>query len=332
GVMLYRKNYNNGVPDYVQVIDLGLGAQVIPLHGGIAEARPAKGVYGGADPRFYSKTLQKYWRETKDLYPNTFCVTNGQFFYMLEYPTRLPFPLRIDSQVITEGYDQRGFPGQKLLLLLWPGKADIVPLDKDTLYNTSAPHAIAGLTEDARKSPTKYVGRTFVGVDDRDGNGQAEVVLIFSTRSARQNDAAEVLRSFGADRVMMFDGGGSAQLTCQGVDYVASERLLPQALGVVAAPARDAPQIKYPSHIPAVPIKDETLENEQIIAQSDEGAAENPQQVETSQPVAELPVQAALYASPESLKLENVIWVPASILPLALIVLLVVDRVRHNTL
>ncbi len=323
GVKLYRKNYSNGVPDYVQVLDLSAGAQLVPLHGGIAEARPRKGVYDGADPSFYSKSLQKYWNDLTSLHPNAFCVSNGQFFYMKEYPTRLPFPLRVDNKVISDGYDLRGFPEQKLLLLIWPGKADIVPLEKDTLYHTSAVHAIGGLTEEARKSPTKYVGRTFVGVDDRNGDGLSELVLIYSTSSARQKDAAAVLRSFGADRVMMFDGGGSTQLHCKGKDYIASERLLPQALGIVAAPKFEAPLMKRASDAQAQPIDAESPENEQLIAQTGEQIADNPGRGEEAQ-------LDALYTGPDSVKLEDVIWVPVSILPLALIVLLVVDRVRRT--
>ena len=91
---------------------------------------------------------------------------------------------------------------------------------------------IAGLTEDARKSPTKYVGRTFVGVDDRNQDGRFETVLIFSTKSARQKDAVGVLREFGADKVMMLDGGGSAQLYCQNTSYVSSDRPLPQVMAI----------------------------------------------------------------------------------------------------
>ena len=330
GVQLFRKSYSNGTPDYVQVIDLSQGAQIIPLHGGIAESRPEKGAYGGSDPRFYSKSLQKYWAELTERHPEAFCITNGQFFYMPEYPTRLPFPLRVDNQVVSDGYDLRGFPDQKLLLLLWQNKADIVPLARDVLYNTTAPHAIGGLTEDARKSPTHHVGRTFVGVDDHDGDGQAELVLVFSTRSARQKDAAAALRAFGADRVMMFDGGGSAQLACQGVDYVASERLLPQVLGVVAGQLDPAPVMDIPNDGPALAANPAALDNEPPAAQAEPPAVFDQMAVNEAQLVDQPKNQAALSASPGAVRLENVIWVPISILPLALILLLVIGRVRRE--
>ena len=39
---------------------------------------------------------------------------------------------------------------------------------------------------------------------------------------------------------MMLDGGGSTQLVCQGETLIASDRYIPQALGVVAGDEREA--------------------------------------------------------------------------------------------
>lgn len=325
GVQLYRKDYKNGTPDFVQVINLSLGAEIVPMHGKITETREGKGVYGGSDPRLRSQPLNKYWQDLQGFSTDAFCVSNGQFFYMLEYPTRLPFPLRVDSQVVTDGYGLRNYPNQKLLLLLWPNKADIVYLDKATLYGTSAPHAIAGLTEDARKSPTKYVGRTFVGVDDLDGDGAAEIVLVFSTRSARQKDAASVLRSFGADKVMMLDGGGSAQLTCQGKAYVASERPIPQAIGVLAAP--DEPLI-LEQIIAGPTLSDPTPTEIEVQTNKDAVLSENvPTTVEAVDITAqqsEIPDLSPIY----SFDFQDVVWVPAAMAPVMALVLILIVRQR----
>lgn len=155
---------------------------------------------------------------------------------MKEYPTRLPFPLKKDGQVISDGYGIKQFPDQKLILEIWPDHVDIEKLSKDNLYGSSAPDIVAGLTEDASKSPSHFVPRTFVGVLDQDQDGQSETLLIFNTMTARQSDAADVLRSFGATKVMMLDGGGSTQLICKGEDFISSDRLIPQAIGVFAAP------------------------------------------------------------------------------------------------
>lgn len=234
GIQLFVKEYKKGNPDFVQVIRLDQGAVIEPMMGDIVDNRVGEGVYGGNDPRFTSKPLSVYWEDFAATHENAFCVINGEFFFMKEYPTRLPFPLKKDGVIITDGYGIKDFIGQKLMLELWDGYADITELSREALYSTNAPDIISGLTEHANKAADKFVGRTFIGVDDQDSNGQYETLLIFSTKSARQKDAADALRSFGADKVMMLDGGESAQLICKGETLIESERLLPQAIGIAA--------------------------------------------------------------------------------------------------
>jgi hypothetical protein len=238
GVQLFRKDYKNGTPDYVQVIDFSLGASIQLLHGKVTETRPGKGSYGGNDARIRSRSLSAFWEDVKGevaaLGKNVFCVTNGQFFYMPESPTRLSLPLKVDGQVITDGYAINEHVGNKLMLELWPDHADIRILDGNSLYSSNAPDILGGLTVEANKRARQSTGRTFAGVDDRNGDGLFETVLIFNTRTALQTDAAAVLQSFGADKVIMLDGGGSTQLLCQEKPILYSERLIPQALAVVA--------------------------------------------------------------------------------------------------
>jgi hypothetical protein len=209
GVQLLRKDYPHGTPDYVEVIRLDQGAAIQVLHGAIAEPRTGKGAYGGDDPSFFSHTIQDFWGDFSSSESDAFCVTNGQFFYMKESPTRLPFPLKVGGKVISDGYGLKDFPDKKLMLELWNDHARITPLSQWTLYSSSAPDIVAGLAEDAPKNIKKYVGRTFVGVLDQDQDGKSETILLFNTQSARQVDAANVLYSFGASQVMMLDGGGS---------------------------------------------------------------------------------------------------------------------------
>lgn len=235
GVALYQKDYPNGTPDYVQVVDLSEGASIELMHGEIEGAGEGRGVFGGVNPKMAYRTLQSYWNSFSAENPEAFCVTNGQFFYMPETPTKLSLPLKKDGTMVTEGYAANEFSGQTLMLEIWPDRADIRPLSKEALYSSDAPNIIGGLTEEAPKRVKRFVPRTFVGVDDRDGNGQFETLLIFNTRSARQADAADVLQSFGSDKVMMLDGGGSTQLICQGDPVIYSERWIPQAIGVSGA-------------------------------------------------------------------------------------------------
>jgi hypothetical protein len=236
GVQLYKKDYPNGTPDYVQLVDLSQGAKIELLHGQITEPRPDEGAYGGADPRMTSLPLQTYWSKASEHDQPAFCVTNGLFFYMPEYPTRLAFPLKVDGNLITDGWGVQTYPGQKLILELWDDHAAITRLSSQVLNISTAPNLIGGLTEEANKRIKYSVGRTFVGVADRNNDGSLETVLVFNSSSSLQSGAAEVLRSFGADQVMMLDGGGSTQLLCKSGWYIRSDRPVPQALAVIAAP------------------------------------------------------------------------------------------------
>jgi hypothetical protein len=235
GVQLYSKEYPNGNPDYVQVIDMSQGASLKLLHGQITQPRPGLGVYGGADPRMLSPTLQDYWNQAKAESENAFCVTNGSFFYMPEYPTRLPFPLKVDGQMVTEGWGIHTYIGEHMMLEIWGDRADIRDQNRETLYSSTAPDIVGALSENANKRAKYAVGRTFVGVEDRDLDGAFETVLVYNTSSATQVQAAAMLRSFGADKIMMLDGGGSTQLLCRSGYYINSERPVPQAIAVVAA-------------------------------------------------------------------------------------------------
>lgn len=234
GVSFFRKDYANGSPDYVQVADLGRGAQVFVLHGKIVEAGKTNGAYGGANPLFARKSIEQFWKELNEISDDAFCVTNGQFFRLADSPTPLPFPLKKDGQVLTDGYGIKEFPGQKLILEVWPDRVDIRELSQENLYGSTAPHVIAGLREDAEKASKKVVGRTFVGVRDQDSDRVYETLLIFNTRSARPSGAADVLRGFGAQKLMMLDGGGSTQLACDDQVYIDTDRLIPQAIGIAA--------------------------------------------------------------------------------------------------
>lgn len=235
GVELYRKNYANGNPDFVQVINLDQGARLEFLHGQITEQRPDKGSYGGPDPRMTSPAIQTYWQNAVQEDQNAFCVVNGSFFYMPEYPTRLAFPLKADGTLISDGWGIDTYADQKLILELWKDHADIEQLTADSLKTSTAPDILGGLTEDANKRMKYSVGRTFVGLGDRDHDGAFETIMIFSTGTALQSGAAQVLRDFGADKVMMLDGGGSTQLLCKSGHYIRSDRPIPQALAVFAA-------------------------------------------------------------------------------------------------
>lgn len=234
GVWLFKKDYPKGNPDFVQWIDLTQGARLELMHGELTELRETKGVYGGADPRMTSIPIQNYWQSIQGEEQDAFCATNGQFFYMPEYPTRLSFPIKVNGVVVTDGWGINTYIGHHLILQLWDDRADIVELNQESLYGSDAPNAIGGLTEEANKRAKFSVGRTFIGINDRDQDGSYETILIFNTLSATQAGAAESLRSFGAKKVMMLDGGGSTQLICRSGWHIRSDRPVPQAIAIIA--------------------------------------------------------------------------------------------------
>jgi len=297
GVALYQKDYPNGTPDYVQVIDLSQGASIEPLVGEIADPGTGKGVYGGNDPKVVRHSSKDFWQSFSTSNSAAFCITNGQFFLLKDNPTTLPFPIKKDGEVLSDGYGIKEFPEQKLMLEIWPERVDIIDLTKDSLYSSSAPDIIGGLTEDANKSAKKSVGRTFVGVQDRNQDQQYETVLIFSTKTARQEAAGNILKDFGADKVMMLDGGDSTQLICQDNAYISSERLIPQAIGIAAGT-----QLKATTA--AVNTKPPT-------------------------PVASQAKQTTSSTTTSTWK--DVLWVPAIMLPIILVVFIIVMVYRRNS-
>ena len=206
------------------------------LNGNISDPGTGQGPYGGNDPTLQRTSLQIAWNGFVSSNTDAFCITNGQFFSPNPDPTPLAFPLKKNGVILSDGYDSDNpIYGQKLLMLeIWGNRADIRALTKNALYSSSAPNILGGLSEDYPKGATN-TGRTFAGIDDTDGNGTYDKIFIFNSKSASQTNAARVLRDFGADKVIMVDGGGSTQLNCRGTTYVSSTRTIPQTIGIVAS-------------------------------------------------------------------------------------------------
>jgi len=235
GVALYKKNYSGGQPDYVQVVNLNQGASVKLMTGSMASPGTGGGPFGGNNPTFTSTSLATAWNSFNSSTSGAFCITNGAFYSGPAYnPTPLAFALKQNGVMVSDGYSGSSDPsGAVMMLELWGDHADIRSLTRDNLYGSSAPNILGGLSENANKSATSYVGRTFVGIDDTNGDSLYDTVLVFNSSYARQTDASTVLRNFGADKVIMFDGGGSTQLRCGANSYVSSTRPIPQTIGVV---------------------------------------------------------------------------------------------------
>lgn len=246
GVILYKKDYGGEKQDFVQIIDLSKGASLQLLHGEVDGAGDKPGMFGGVNPKIYREPLQGVWNELSASTPNAFCITNGQFFADKHAdgtpidPTELAFPVKNEDVVISEGYEKNIDLENILLLQIWNDRADITKLSQNAIYTTTAPNAIAGLTEDTNIRILKETGRTFLGISDKNLDGWYETILIFNSKKSTQPHAAEVLRGFGAEKIIMMDGGGSTQLVCKDQWYVqwatnpSMERTLPQFIAVVS--------------------------------------------------------------------------------------------------
>jgi hypothetical protein len=344
GVVLFRKNYPGGSPDYVQIVDISQGASLVLLHGSVEKKRSGKGMFGGYDPRLTSKPLNKYWDSLKSINEAAFCVSNGQFFYMREYPTRLPFSLKVDGEILSDGYGYDQHVGDQLILEIWDDRLDISELNNESLYNSSAPNIIAGLTEDAKKQKKRYTGRTFVGIDDYDQNGIYETLLIYTSKTARQVDASNVLKDFGADKMMMLDGGGSTQLVCNGKSYISSDRLIPQAIGVVAGGGQSdvVANLKQPGQVDvstntqvAEPIQSNIVIQHQALlpfvglapSQNDSIAQDETSKEPIYRNNIETEDSAPLYSASG---LADILLIPLTMSPVLAILVIVISRTRYQ--
>ncbi len=229
GTTLYQKNL-----DYVQVVDLSKGVKINFIYGKITELGSKKGAYGGNDPQFERQKISQVWSNLSSESSSLFCITNGQFFRNdKNTSTELAFPVKSDGIIVSDGYaGEIEFPDEKLMLEVWNDRALITKFQPNNLQLSTAPNLIVGLQENADKGVENKTGRTFLGVQDRDGDRLNETILIFTSKQATQSHAAKVLKSFGATQVIMLDGGGSTQLICQGNNYISSSRSIPQMIAI----------------------------------------------------------------------------------------------------
>ncbi len=229
GITLYQKD-----SDYLQVIDLTKGAKINFIYGNITELGNKKGAYGGNDPQFERQTISQVWSNLSSVTSSLFCINNGQFFRNdKNSSTALAFPVKSDGIIVTDGYaGEIEFPHQKLMLEVWNDRALISKFQPNNLQLSTAPNLIVGLQENADKGVEDQTGRTFIGIQDQDGDRLNETILIFTSKQATQPHATNVLKSFGATQVIMLDGGGSTQLICQGNNYIDSPRTIPQMIAV----------------------------------------------------------------------------------------------------
>lgn len=226
GVRMWRR----GTREYVQIVSPAEGGRIKLLNG---EVRPS--MYPGTT--FARKDIRDWWTHWKTADANAFSVANGQFFNMGD-PAKAPlaFSTKVDG-VIHPGYgDAEEYPQGKLVLLLGENAYDVQAYGDDAaaLFERAEREALVGLRPDMSKKAARRVGRTFIGV-----NAAGEAIIL-TTPGGTQRYATRILTAFGAERhkIMMLDGGGSAQLVTEKGLLVPSRggslRTVPQAIGIAS--------------------------------------------------------------------------------------------------
>lgn len=202
-------------------------------------------------PTIWSGTSGEYGTEYYDYLSSRSkrVAVNLSFFNVFNYPTQLSFPFKhyrwdgSGTDLLTTGTDCAPHAGKVKNLHIWwtQLRADIRDMGCTTTdFNSltsagSAPDIIGGLdSEFSIDKDNPNIRRTFIGVRDLEGYGTYRTLLIYSGTGATQDFARDQLIAFGAEKWMMFDGGGSSELIVDGINKVASSRPIPNALVVYA--------------------------------------------------------------------------------------------------
>jgi hypothetical protein len=209
----------------VQVLDMRLGTLEIK-HGSIANYNVGQGFYGNNNPTFNSRNISTFWSTYRAQYPKAFSVYNAAFFRGTTNPTQTAFAIKKDNQILTDGYAGGSeFKNQKKVLKIWnnENRVDIVDFNESLtnsviLNQIDSPDGIVSLSTNANKSKDSKVGRTLLGVADKTGDNYNETVIIFVTEKATQAFGVQVLKDFGSEKEIMFDGGGSSQVEHLSID------------------------------------------------------------------------------------------------------------------
>lgn len=221
---------------WMQIVNLAYGAR---LTAGTAKVWNDKGGgnFGGLNPSISIKTVNKFS-------PDSFCTVNASFY---NGNLTISHPLKIDGEVISEGYQAENQNLYEMLLLrIWPDHADIVKSSREAFYTSDAPTIIGGLSAEGAKEKNARRARTFAGIFDSDGDGVTETVLIYTANAATQAQAANTLREWGAQAVIMFDGGNSTGLVCGGEWLKYTDREVPVVISTYPGTKPPPPKEEKP--------------------------------------------------------------------------------------
>jgi hypothetical protein len=229
GAELFQKDYSGGNPDYVLVVSLAQQAGVSLLTG--------SGDAVTGELLVQPQSLTTFWESYQNQNSAAFCVINGAVFTPGDGPTRLPLGLKRDGQVLNPGLGASAAPGEYLQLELWSDHASINAMSD--LNSSDAPNILGGQALSAVSDGEFPMPRTFAGIADSDGDGQAETLILLTSATTAISEASQVLADFGAQQSMALGSGSQAQLICQGQTYNGANDDLVQAIGIAASQVSD---------------------------------------------------------------------------------------------
>ncbi len=221
GIEVYKKDSVQGKLEYVTVVN----RQKARINNLVGTVNTANGTIS-------KKVLTEFWQDATNQNTPTKkarVVINGTFFSTNDDPTGIAFGLKVGGKVITYGYAiGKEYPG---LIRIFEfgrvgGGGSISPYRKNIFENKLGTDIVGGLDVTANKSANRYLPRTFVGVN-RD-----KKILFYSSNHARQIDATNTLKAFGAKEMIMLDGGGSTGMIIDGKPVIATNRAIPHAIAL----------------------------------------------------------------------------------------------------
>ena len=226
GVKVYYKNQKSSQKEFITVIQT-TKAKIENLTGTIFKV-PAS--------RVSKKPLSQFWQDAMSnntLNRQARVVINGTFFSTKQDPTGIAFGLKARGNIVTYGYGiANEYPGEIRTFSFNPQAGFASIQSYSTEWFRRFPEVIGALDPKANKAATKYLPRTFVGVRDDNGDNLNETVIFYSSNYARQVDAQNALKCFGANDTAMLDGGGSTGIIVDGEPLIDTPRKIPHAIGV----------------------------------------------------------------------------------------------------
>lgn len=232
--------FSNG-KDFVAAVDLQ-NRGVLRIIAGEKLGTGGRSATGGASPEFGRMTGAQAMEKSLALNPGSKCVVNGSFFAnQNESRAQIAFPMKIDGNIVSEGFAPLSkHSGKRMALEIFENGARIEPFKNDNvkaLDDSGAEDALVSLSPDVDIDGRKEarIGRTFLGLDRKTPNGLYTRALVFVSPDSSQLHAELTLKRFGAQPVIMLDGGGSSQLRCGSRDYVGQSnrtRTVPQFISI----------------------------------------------------------------------------------------------------